>query len=178
VFEFGVMRRTFLLFSFSGFAMVAAGATDAAQDRGTLACILPESLELVIATSDRIESKTAKSGDYFELRLAQPAVLDGKTLVPAGTPGVGQIVHAAPSKGRGQSGELILAARHLEVGAIKVPLRGLRINIAGIQQRSLTIIGTSVAHGVTGTDVAVPAGATAIAKVAAATAIPCAQLIQ
>ena len=120
-----------------------------------------------------MESKAAKSGDYFALRLVQPVVLNGETLVPAGTPGVGQIVHAAPSKGRGQSGELILAVRHLEVGAVIIPLRGLRINIAGIQRHSLTIVGTAVSHGVTGEDVTVPAGITAIARVAADTAIPC-----
>jgi hypothetical protein len=53
-------------------------------------------------------------------------------------------------------------------------LRGFRINSSGIQRHSLTIVGTAVAHGVSGEDVVVPTGTTAIAKVAAETAIPCA----
>lgn len=168
------MRRTFFLIGLCGCALVAGGVAGAAQDGGARACMVPEAMELAIATADRIESKIAKPGDHFAVRLTEPATLDGETLLPAGTAGVGEIVHAAPSKGRGQSGELILAARYLEVGTIHIPLRGFRINSSGIQRHSQTIIGTAVAHGVSGEDVEVPAGTTAIARVAAATAIPCA----
>jgi hypothetical protein len=91
-----------------------------------LAAGTPVELELV----DALSSAKQQRGDHFALRVATPIVQNGAVLVPAGTPVVGEIVHAAHSHGGGQPGELILAARSLDLGGRAVPLRGFKLNHA------------------------------------------------
>ena len=76
-------------------------------------------------------SKISNSGDWFEIELAEPIVIDGVTLVPAGTRGMGEVVHAKKSGGSGASGELILAARYLDVDGKRLRLRSLHIAVSG-----------------------------------------------
>lgn len=137
-------------------------------------CDVPAALELVIETAESVASATAKSGDKFKIRLAEPAIVDGRTLIPAGTGGIGEVIHAARSKAWGQSGELILAARYLDVGGSQVPLRAFRLNATGRQGRIDTYItGGGVARVLVGSNTEAPAGSTGIARVAEATSVPC-----
>jgi hypothetical protein len=76
-------------------------------------------------------SKISASGDWFEIELAEPIVVDGVTLVPAGARGMGEVVHAKKSGGSGASGELILAARYLDVDGKRLRLRSLHIAVSG-----------------------------------------------
>lgn len=67
-----------------------------------------------------------KSGDSFPFRLAEPVVIDGKEAIPAGTGGMGEVVHAKKSGAAGAAGELVLAARYLDVDGRRLKLRSLR----------------------------------------------------
>ncbi|RYE04141.1 MAG: hypothetical protein EOP61_01695 [Sphingomonadales bacterium] len=134
-------------------------------------CLIKEATEVEIAVADGVSSLTAKEGDFFKIALATPLVIDGQVSIPIGATGVGQVVHAARKRGGGKSGELILAARYLQVGAIRLPLRGFRINAAGSQQRGLAFTGVSISPFIVGSDVEVRPGTSAIAKVAADTTI-------
>jgi hypothetical protein len=80
---------------------------------------------------DPISSKTAKIDDMFAIRLTQPVIIDGKTVIPAGAMGQGQIVHAAKARALGKAGELILAARYIACGDVHVTLRGFHLDRAG-----------------------------------------------
>jgi hypothetical protein len=51
----------------------------------------------------------------------------GSVVAPAGTPGVGEVVHAAHASFGGKAGELILAVRYLELNGTRIPLRSLPI---------------------------------------------------
>lgn len=83
-------------------------------------------LELV----DSVGSESSKKGDTFKLRVVQPVVVEGKELVPAGTIAVGQVVHAAKAGIGGKGGELILAARYLEMPNGPLKLRS-SLGVAG-----------------------------------------------
>lgn len=76
-------------------------------------------------------SKISKNGEWFEIELAEPIVVNGVTLVPAGTRGMGEVVHAKKSGGSGASGELVLAARYLDIGERRLRLRSLHFAAAG-----------------------------------------------
>lgn len=76
-------------------------------------------------------SKISLSGQTFAIELAEPIVVDGKELIPAGTAGIGEVVHAKKSGGSGAGGELILAARYLEFGGRRMRLRSLNFAVAG-----------------------------------------------
>ncbi|MDT8757150.1 hypothetical protein MZO42_00430 [Sphingomonas psychrotolerans] len=74
-----------------------------------------------------LSSKTAKIDDMFRIRLTSPIVLNDKVVVPVGTLGTGQIVHAAKAGGGGKAGELIVTVRWLDHLGTRIPLRRLRM---------------------------------------------------
>jgi protein-L-isoaspartate O-methyltransferase len=88
-----------------------------------LPALTPIRIEILAA----LGSKTSKSGDTFPIRLAEPLVIGGRELVPAGTSGMGEVVHAKKAGGSGAAGELVLAARYLEVDGRHLKLRSLRL---------------------------------------------------
>jgi hypothetical protein len=76
-------------------------------------------------------SKVSKTGDTFPIRLATPIVVDGNEVIPSGTTGMGEVIHAKKSGGSGSAGELVLAARYLDVGGQRLRLRSLHLSPNG-----------------------------------------------
>jgi hypothetical protein len=123
-------------------------------------------------------SAISKSGDTFPLRLAEPILVDGVEVVPAGTPGTGEVIHAKRSGGSGAGGELILAADYLLVDGRRLPLRSLDLSGAG-RDKIATVDAINVASAATvpgvaligflikGKQMTVAKGARASAKTAA-----------
>lgn len=121
-----------------------------------------------LETTELISSKDRKHGDRFGLRLHTSLIRDGVVVVPAGTTGVGEIVHADRARGGGKPGELILAARYLQVGDRQVRLHALKLGATG-KDNSGTALAASMAIGVFaqfihGGEVEVPSGTLAQAK--------------
>jgi hypothetical protein len=91
--------------------------------------------------------------------------------MPAGSVGIGEIVHAERARGMGKPGELILAARYLEVGDRKVPLRGLKLGSMGKDGTTDALVVSFIAGPLVGFmkggEVEVPAGTRARAIVSA-----------
>jgi len=92
---------------------------------------VPANTPVVFDILDPISSKTAKIDAMFTIRTTVPVVIDGKTVIPAGALGQGQIVHAAKARAMGKAGELILAARYVDCGDVHVTLRGFHLDRAG-----------------------------------------------
>ena len=88
----------------------------------TIPALTPIKIELL----ETLGSKVSTSGETFPFRLAGPVLIDGKVAIPAGTPGVGEVVHAKKSGGSGAAGELVLAARYLDVQGRRLRLRSLK----------------------------------------------------
>jgi hypothetical protein len=86
---------------------------------------------VVLDILDPVGSKISKSLDTFRIALAEPLMVGGKVAVAAGTPGQGEIVHAKKAGGMGAAGELVIAARFLEIDGRRVPLRSTRLDAAG-----------------------------------------------
>lgn len=119
---------------------------------------------VIIALTEPLGSNTNKTGDRFAITLAEPLVVDGQVVLAAGTPGMGEVVHVAPSGLGGRSGEILLAARYLEVGDTKIPLKAFQFAAKGRD----TSAGSLWSMGlVKGGQVIVPAGARGTAKIAA-----------
>lgn len=87
------------------------------------AVVLPANTVVELEMVDTISSKTSKSGDFFKLKTALPVQRDGIDIIPAGTPVVGQVVHAQAARGGGKAGELIVAARYIELPQGQIKLR-------------------------------------------------------
>lgn len=144
-------------------------------------CVIKALTPVRLGITNAINSNQARPGERFTLFLREPILLDGGYIIPAGTPGEGEVVHAARTGLAGKPGELLLAARFLDFGSVRVPLRSMRVGGTGKDNLGLAII-TSAAVGIVGLaisggQVRVLAGAPAEAKVSADTRIDSARLI-
>lgn len=75
--------------------------------RGDMLPPIPPCTQVIIETVKPVSSKTAKAGDFFQFQSIGAVVVNGKVVIPSGTPGYG-IVIAAQSAGRGHGGSVAL----------------------------------------------------------------------
>ena len=136
-------------------------------------CTIAAELLLDVEIVDQVSSGTHRRGQTFPIRLAEDVTVDGRVVLPAGTPGVGEVIHAARGSFGGKPGELILAARYLEHRGTRIAIRGLRYGgRARGRDNSDLAFAASVAAGplgflVSGGEKRVPAGTDANVRVAA-----------
>lgn len=70
-------------------------------------------------------SRTSAAGDLVPIRLIDPVVISGQTVLPVGTPGVAEVIQASKARMMGKAGELTLAARYLDHNGHRIPLKRL-----------------------------------------------------
>lgn len=167
-----------------------AAPTEAAQPQAAPAapcCIIKALTPVRLAITNPLASNAVSTGQLFAFTLAAPILLDGGRSIPAGTPGQGEIVHAAHSGMAGKAGELVLAARYLDYQGVRIPLRSMRFGKGGKDQTgtaNAVLMGTAVvapiasifALAITGGEVRIPAGAIAEAKISADTQVDASRL--
>ncbi|MEO7247159.1 MAG: hypothetical protein ABIW31_01785 [Novosphingobium sp.] len=129
-----------------------------------------------IELTEALSSNTSNIGDTFGLKLSTPLTIDGKTILPAGLAGRGEVTHAAKSGWGGKAGELIINARYLQCGAVRVPLGHFHYSIAGKNNVTGAFATAQfVPFGqflVSGHEAVIPAGASGTAQVNAEVALP------
>ncbi|WP_022682190.1 hypothetical protein [Sphingobium bisphenolivorans] len=86
--------------------------------------ILPEGMRIQLETRQDISSKSAKVGDQVELAVAKAVTIGGVTLIPAGTPVVGEVAQARDNGLFGRSGKLNISVSKVKAGQAEVPVRG------------------------------------------------------
>lgn len=127
-----------------------------------------------------LNSKDSKIGDVFPIRLAVPITdASGAVLVRAGTGGQGEVIHAARARAMGKAGEMILAARYLQCGDVRIPLGHFKFatdEAAVGKDRSKTVTALVATVGMpfmfmSGGEVTVPNGARANARITADVAL-------
>lgn len=92
---------------------------------------LPAGTIVDFEIADALSSKTSKIDEMFAIKLSEPVSIGGVTMLPVGTTGKGQVVHAAKARALGKAGELILAARFLSCGDTHIALRGFHLGRSG-----------------------------------------------
>lgn len=142
-------------------------------------CMLPAGFALDIEIAEPVSSRTHSRGHRFRIRLVEPAIVDGRVLLPVGTTGVGEVVHSARSSFGGKPGELLLAARYLEHGGVQIPVRGLRYGARG-RDNSNAAFAANVFAGplgmlISGNEVRFPAGTVGSVLVTADTGVAAAE---
>jgi hypothetical protein len=137
---------------------------------------IPEKTVVEIAIGEAISSKTNLPGDTFALTLAAPLIIDGQTVLPAGLTGRGEVTHSAKSGWGGKSGELIVNARYLQCGALKIPLghfhhvnTGKSNVIGAFATAQIVPLGQFI---VSGGEASIPVGARGTAQVNAEVSVP------
>ncbi len=146
-----------------------------AETASTVCCTAPAGSFVELEIVGTLTSDTARRGDLFEIRLAQPLKVGDQIVLPAGLIGGGEVVHAAKSSIGGKPGELILAARYLQYGDTRIALKGMKFGSAGRDNSGLVMAATFItplAMFVQGGEVNVPLGARAIAKLTVDLVLP------
>ncbi|HEY2661497.1 MAG TPA: hypothetical protein VGI79_17395 [Caulobacteraceae bacterium] len=157
-------------------APVAVPAATPAPPPAPVCCLITANTPILVQLTNEVSSYTAKKGDTFALSLAEPIMQDGKVLVPAGAPGGGEVVDAAHANLGGKPGKLVLAARYIEYGGVRLPLRAFRLGGGG-RNNSDVVLGVDLAIGIVsvlipGGEMKYPAGLKAVAKIAADVTLP------
>lgn len=133
---------------------------------------VPAGTPVVLEIVDTISSDSARRGDRFRLRLAEPVLAGGVAVLPAGLEGQGEIIHAEAARAGGKAGELLLAARYVEHDGRSIALRGMKLGGGGTSQvnAALAVALVTGPFGllVRGGNIEVPAGTHAQAKLAEA----------
>ncbi|MFD0725433.1 hypothetical protein [Lysobacter brunescens] len=145
-------------------------ASPAAATEAAVCCILPDGTLVELAIGEPLTSKTAQRGQRFKLLLAEPLRLGDTVVVPAGTEGVGEVIHADHARAAGKPGELLLAARFLQGPAGEIKLRGMKLGGSG-KDRGNAAMGVAMGLGplgflVRGGQIEIPEGTRAHAKLA------------
>ncbi|HEX4196342.1 MAG TPA: hypothetical protein VHZ26_02780 [Caulobacteraceae bacterium] len=124
-----------------------------------------------IELTDAVSSETAKRGDKFGLKLAEPIVLGDRVVVPAGAPGMGEVVFAQPAHLMGAAGKLVLAARYVDFRGQRLALHAFRLGAGGENRETVTFVADLLVGPVSilipGGGVEFPVGTRANAKLAA-----------
>lgn len=133
---------------------------------------IPGGTLVKIEIAEEISTKTRRPGETFAIRLSEPLILDGQVIIAAGAVGRGEIVHAKPAGMLGAGGEIILAARYLEVGGERIRLRGFSFGQSGANNSGAILAASFVPYVgyaailITGGNVVIAPGASAQAKIA------------
>lgn len=159
-------------------ASEAAGTVVATTAPATGFVTLPAGAPVEIELVNALSSATSKLGDRFPIRLAEPIVVDGVVVVPAGALGEGEVIDVTGAGINGKQGKLIISARFLELNGQRVRIRGMSIVATGKSRVDLATgmmlvpyVGLATVF-VRGGNIEMPAGTRATAKLAQAVELP------
>lgn len=88
--------------------------------------IIPSKTPVYFTLDTTISSRTSLSGEQFQLKVAEDVVINGKVVIPRGTPATGEVIHAQKSSVFGKAGELLLVIRYIDFHGIKIKMRSFQ----------------------------------------------------
>jgi hypothetical protein len=88
--------------------------------------VLPANTEIVLRTNDELSSKGGqiKAGHMFRLTVAYDIRVQGVTVIPSGTPAVGEVTMRTGKGVFGKSGKLEIELRHVELNGQRIAVNG------------------------------------------------------
>ena len=99
---------------------------------------LPALTPVLIQFDTQVSSDANRNGDRFRFHVAADVCVGDVIVIPAGSVGEGEVIHAQKSGAGGRAGELIVAARYVNVGGRTVRLRSFAAG-TGQQHTDLSV---------------------------------------
>jgi hypothetical protein len=172
--------------------LALAQATDAAPPNELTASPAPAPLTIRIPAgtvvqvelTEALSSRRSQQEQLFGLRLAEPIVVDGRELVPAGAAGGGEVIDAHASAFGGRQGRLIISGRFVEINGQRARIRGMQITGAGEDRGNTALAVSMIPYAgiagifVQGGEVDIPVGARGTARLAEDIEIPIAPVTE
>lgn len=143
--------------------------------------LLPAKTPLILAFADEVSSKTALKNGEVRFVLAEDLRIGDVLVIPKDTPAIGEVVHVQKSGFGGRGGELILAARYIQIGDQRIALRSLKPlagPYAGKNNSDAALAVSMIPYAglvslfITGGEIVIPAGTRASVLVATDTPLP------
>lgn len=168
----------------SGAVPAAAPETTPPAPPSDGCCTLAAGTAVELEIVQGVGSRTSRTGENFPIRLTRELTVDGRLVAPAGSAGLGEVVHAARSGMSGRAGELILAVRWLEVNGRRIPLRRLRygpsqgsdasgaVGIGNVVAAAALPLASVIGLFIHGGEISIPAGTQVQAQIATAVQLP------
>lgn len=147
-------------------------------------CKVPALTSVELEFVDPASSRSSKSGEMIALRLAEPLVIGGHVVVPAGARAFAEVIQASKAGLMGKAGELTFAARYIENGSARIRLKRFGFGPSQGKDPSGALLAINTATAValpvasvallfiSGGNIEVKPGARAHAVVAAETFVP------
>lgn len=128
--------------------------------------ILRTGAEIRLTTRTELSSRTNHVGDRFDLEVAEPVMLNGQVVIPAGTPGVGEVTRVRKKGMWGRRGIIEVRMISLRMGDRTIRITGNgndrgRAGTGGVVAAVLTV--PVVGFFVTGTSAVIPPGTVMVA---------------
>ena len=86
--------------------------------------VLRAGTEIRLRTLTELNSKDAKSGERFDLEVAEDVTLNGQTVIPVGSRGVGEVTEVKKKGMWGKSGKVETRLMYVRVGDQQVRISG------------------------------------------------------
>jgi len=127
-------------------ASLAQAPADVASESASTLVTVPALTPVIVRIDAELSSRTSKSGDRFNIIVAEDVRIGEAVVIPAGAVGEGEVIHAARRGAGGKAGELIVMARFVLVGENQIRLRSFALGAAG-QDMSVDSMAASLAFG-------------------------------
>jgi hypothetical protein len=129
--------------------------------------VLAAGTSVRVRTLSPLNSQENKTGQQFDLETAEDILVDGRVVVPRGTPAVGELTLVKKKGMWGKSGKLEGRFISIKARGVEIPIRGT-LNDKGVTGTA-GVVGAIVVlpiagFFVTGTSADIPAGSTFSAK--------------
>jgi hypothetical protein len=131
----------------SGGAKPASGGLLSKLTEKTI--VLPEGTSMSVTVDQTLSSEQSHSGDSFDASVAEPVVIEGKTVIPKRAKVTGRVVEASASGRLQHPGSLTVALSSVEVEGKSYDISTDSVSRKGgsHKNRNLGIIGGSAAGG-------------------------------
>lgn len=104
--------------------VVAPAAAPAPQTVQTNYITIPRDTPVSLMAINEVSTAKAVAGTRFKLRVNEAITINGKIIVPVGTPASGEVLSAQDSGGLGKSGVMSAKLLHISLGDVEIPLEG------------------------------------------------------
>lgn len=118
---------------------------------------IPGGTEIPLVTAEPLSSKRNVKGDMVSLTTASDVVIDGKILIPKGTPAKGQITEARAKGAMGMSGKLAIRPLYIRLGDTFIRMGGATSDKGSVTAGAVAGM-VLITPGFTGRSAEIPAG--------------------
>jgi hypothetical protein len=116
-----LLSSSFLIFAAPGHTQTAGMVVGAPAVNGSF---LPQGTSVRLRTLSPLSSMDNKTGDRFDLEVAEDVLLNGRVVIPRGSPAKGEVAMVKKKGMWGKSGKLETRVLSVRANGRDIPLRG------------------------------------------------------